>query len=61
MSKYREYAIDEGVEPPDTDELMDQISEQGTVMAACIEGCEVEPDGWCPHGKPSWLIVLEMV
>ena len=25
------------------------------------DGCEVEPDGVCPHGHPSWLIRLRLV
>jgi hypothetical protein len=27
-------------------------------MAKATDGCEVEPDGTCKHGKPSWLIAL---
>jgi hypothetical protein len=27
-------------------------------VAKATDGCRVEPDGHCPHGKPSWLIVL---
>ena len=27
-------------------------------IAKATDGCKVEPDGTCPHGKPSWLIVL---
>jgi len=26
-------------------------------IARATDGCEVEPDGMCEHGKPSWLIV----
>ena len=26
--------------------------------ALCSEGCEVEPDGHCPHGAPSLLLAL---
>lgn len=26
-------------------------------IAHATDGCEVEPDGTCEHGKPSWLIV----
>lgn len=22
------------------------------------DGCWVEPDGWCEHGYPSWMIYL---
>lgn len=25
-------------------------------VAKATDGCEVEPDGTCEHGKPSWLI-----
>ena len=30
-------------------------------IAKATDGCEVEPDGTCPHGKPSWLLVLHLI
>jgi hypothetical protein len=30
-------------------------------VARSTDGCRVEPDGHCPHGKPSWLIVLGVI
>ena len=27
-------------------------------VAEATDGCTVEPDGTCEHGKESWLIVL---
>jgi hypothetical protein len=27
-------------------------------IAKALDGCSVEPDGKCAHGKPSWLLVL---
>ena len=27
-------------------------------VAKATDGCRVEPDGVCPHGKQSWLLVL---
>ena len=27
-------------------------------VAKATDGCRVEPDGECPHGAKSWLIVL---
>ncbi len=30
-------------------------------IAQATDGCEVEPDGVCPHGHPSWLLVLGMI
>lgn len=29
--------------------------------ALCDAGCEVEPDGKCPHGHPSILLALGMI
>lgn len=62
----------EGIEDPDPrnpsrwpEPLVDQPSE-GTVIAMltdavpceATDGCEVDPDGLCPHGHPSWLLVF---
>ncbi len=30
-------------------------------VAKATDGCRVEPDGTCPHGKPSWLIKLGFI
>lgn len=30
-------------------------------VAEATDGCRVEPDGYCPHGKPSWFIALNMI
>lgn len=30
-------------------------------MAKATDGCKVEPDGTCQHGKPSWLIEMGMI
>ena len=30
-------------------------------IAKATDGCKVEPDGTCPHGKSSWLIVLGFI
>lgn len=27
-------------------------------VAKATDGCRVEPDNICPHGKKSWLIIL---
>ena len=27
-------------------------------VAEATDGCRVEPDGTCEHGKPSWLVYL---
>jgi hypothetical protein len=27
-------------------------------VAEATDGCTVEPDGTCEHGKPSWLLKL---
>ena len=30
-------------------------------VARALDGCRVEPDGTCEHGKPSWLISLGFI
>lgn len=32
-----------------------------TGIAKATDGCKVEPDGYCSHGKPSWLLVLGLI
>ena len=29
-------------------------------MCEALDGCTVEHDGTCPHGAPSWLMVLQL-
>ena len=42
-------------DPPSMDVIEDWIFD-GECEAT--DGCIVEPDGHCPHGHPSWLIVV---
>lgn len=38
----------------DDDNFLSFLEEvDGSVSALCEDGCEVEPDGTCPHGHPS--------
>ena len=30
-------------------------------VAKATDGCPVEPDGHCPHGKPSWLLKMGVI
>ena len=43
---------------PSLDQLEEWMAEGG---AEATDGCWVEPDGHCEHGRPSWLIVLGMI
>jgi hypothetical protein len=29
--------------------------------ALATDGCNIEPDGVCEHGAPSWLLHLEVI
>lgn len=29
--------------------------------ALCTDGCQLEPDGHCPHGAPSLLLALGLI
>lgn len=30
-------------------------------IAKAVDGCQVEPDGECSHGLPSWLIAMGLI
>ena len=44
---------------PPQNATMEKWVENG--IARAIDGCKVEPDGTCPHNKPSWLIALGLI
>lgn len=46
------------VETPDMDQLEEWVFDS---VCEATDGCEIEPDGICEHGHPSWLIRLGMV
>lgn len=41
--------------------LLDYFSNQGTIPALCLYGCEVELDGVCEHNNPSPLVKLGII
>ncbi len=43
---------------PGLDQLGEWLAEGG---CEATDGCWVEPDGTCPHGHPSWALVLGFV
>lgn len=53
--KYPQYEFEEVRKPPTRRTIDRWIS---TGVAKATDGCKVEPDGVCPHGKESWLLVL---
>ena len=38
---------------PDVEMIFDMLDEG---VCEATDGCEVEPDGVCQHGHPSWLL-----
>jgi hypothetical protein len=40
---------------------LEEMLDSGMAFADCEEGCVVEPDGECPHGHPSVLILLGLI
>ena len=44
---------------PPTIKTMEKWLDNG--YARATDGCKVEPDGTCSHGKKSWLIVLGLI
>jgi hypothetical protein len=45
-------------EEPDIETLMEWMLDGG---CEATDGCWVEPDGICPHGHKSWLIVMGLI
>ena len=41
---------------PPTMQTLNKYAYNG--IAKAIDGCKVDPDGHCQHGKPSWLLAL---
>jgi len=39
----------------------EEIAMDSVVPACCSEGCQVEPDGTCPHGFESVLLAMGMI
>jgi hypothetical protein len=48
----------EEYEVPDRERLQEWESEGG---GEALDGCWVEPDGYCEHGHPSWLLALGLI
>ena len=44
---------------PPTEEQMQDWLHDSICETPC--GCSVEPDGYCRHGRPSWLIILGLI
>lgn len=40
---------------------IDRMVEEGEFETACPHGCVVEPDGVCPHGFSSPLLILGLI
>lgn len=45
-------------EVPTDDELAEMLFDG---EAEATDGCPVEPDGYCEHEKPSWLLKLGFI
>jgi len=61
-SKTYKYRDDEGiheVEYPSIDQIRDWVFDVEDTETP--DGCFTEPDGYCPHGLPSWLLIMGMI
>ena len=54
MARYPKPTTDE---PTDT-ELEDMVYDS---VCEATDGCQIEPDGTCEHGHPSWLLRLGLI
>jgi hypothetical protein len=56
-SRTRPYPAPQTPEPS-VDELTEWMDDG---IAEATDGCNVEPDGMCEHGHPSWLLQLGLI
>ena len=64
MNNLNNYQLDEDDNAPwipPTPNLADLEAWLDDGGCEATDGCWVEPDGVCPHGCQSWLIVLGMI
>ena len=50
-------------EPTEDEPTMEEIEEWvfDISMPRATDGCEIEPDGVCEHGHPSWMLKLGLI
>lgn len=56
------YVVENGYS--DAEAVIEEMLERElTDGAACesLDGCECEPDGYCRHGWPSWLVYAGVI
>ena len=58
MTEPATLANPEKLQVPDVETLMEWEEEGG---CEATDGCWVEPDGICPHGRKSWLLELGLI
>jgi|GEM_PF-3924423 len=44
---------------PSEEEITEALYDGACYSVKC--GCPVEPDGYCEHGYPSWLVALNII
>lgn len=54
-----QYCEENGID--DKMALLEELTFDSVCPALCKEGCEVEPDGTCPHGCPSILLAVGVI
>lgn len=55
----RKYGLGPKRKPEPSFKTMERWSAAG--IAQATDGCKVEPDGTCPHGARSWLLVKGLI
>jgi len=44
------------------EDILDRLQEwDADGGCEATDGCWVEPDGYCEHGKPSWMVALGLL
>ena len=58
MPKEKTYPKPKMEDYPSIEQLDEWLCDGG---CEATDGCWVEPDGWCQHERPSWLLYFGMI
>ncbi len=61
--EFAEYILEKKLPMPTTKRpTVERLKKWMRECYSCTtDGCRVEPDGWCMHGHPSWLLYLGFI
>lgn len=56
MAKWPTPTVPMPTEDEVAEDLQRHVMDSGSPRFECSDGCEIEADGVCSHGHPTWLV-----